>query len=169
LERTFGMQLKIKARVDFGKLALTMPSLIDNYLTRVAVSSSGRAKEAIDSGNFTPLAQSTREIREKGQSPASGRTKTSSAKPLVHTGSLRKSIKAKGKSMEMLSYGIHHLTSGKTANSRFAKAFNMSGKNRPARDFLSLSMKLGSKDATKLTKNFFKAIRKALHKKTPLK
>ena len=163
------MKLEMKVNFDFGKLADDLPKLLDNYAHRVSISSADRAKEAIDSGKFTPLADSTREIREKGQSPASGRTATNSFKPFVHTGRLRNSIKGTKDGIEMLEYGKHHLKDGKTANSKFAKKFNMSGKKRPARNFLSIAMKLASKDTSKLTKNLFKAMRKAMHLSTPIK
>ena len=162
------MKLEIKVGVDFGKLADELPKLIENHVSRIAVSSAERAKNAIDSGKFTPLADSTREIREKGQSPASGRTATNSFKPLVHTGRLRNSIKGTKDGIEMLEYGKHHLKDGKTENSKFAEKFNMVGTHRAARNFLDQAIKLGEKDTTKLTKTLIKKMKKALNLKTPL-
>ena len=162
------MKLKTTVNFDFGKLANKLPKLIEDHTHRVAVSSADRAKEAIDSGKFEPLKDSTVEIRAKGQSPSSGMTKTSSIKPLVHTGRLRDSIKATKDGLEMLAYGQAHYQGGKTSNNKFTKQFNMVGKNRPARNFLNQGMKLARNDISKLTKTLVKKIKQAMHLSTPI-
>ncbi len=162
------MKLEIRVGVDFGKLANEMPKILENHTSRIAVSSAERAKNAIDSGKFAPLKDSTREIREKGQSPASDRTATNSFKPLVHTGRLRDSIKPTKDGLSMKGYGAVHLEDGKTANSSFARRFNMVGTRRVARNFLDQAIILGDKDTTKLTKTLIKKMRNALNLKSPL-
>ena len=162
------MKLDVEVNFDFGKLANELDKLLDDYAQRVTATSAERAKEAIDSGKFRSLKQSTREIREKGQSPASGRTATNSFKPLVHTGRLRNSIKGTKGGVEMLSYGQYHLKGDKTPMSKFAKKFNMVGTDRPARNFLASGLKLASKDTTKLTRNLIKSMKKSMHLSTPL-
>lgn len=159
--RVFGMKLEMTVNFDFGKLADNLDNLLGNYAHRVSVSSADRAKEAIDSGKFEPLAESTREIRVKG---TKHRPKTNSFKPLVHTGAFRDSIKGTKDGVEMLSYGAKHIKAHKTPpNSMIPNA------DVPARNFLSVAMKLASKDTSKLTKNLIKAMRNAMHLSTPIK
>lgn len=155
------MKLKTTVNFDFGKLADNLDNLLENYAHRVSVSSADRAKEAIDSGKFEPLAESTREIREKG---TKYRPKTSSMKPLVHTGAFRDSIKGTKDGVEMLAYGAKHIKAHKTPSDSMIPNATV-----PARNFLSVAMKLASKDASKLTTNLIKAMRKTMHLSTPIK
>ena len=168
MERSFGMRLEIRVGVDFGKLAQELPKIMTKSLSQIARVSADRAKESIDSGKFEPISDATRYIRKKGYSPASGNTATSSTKPLVHTGNLRRSIKQVEGGIQMAAYGKHHLESGRTEPNSFTKSFNFAGKPRPARNFLSAVLKPSKKEISEWQKMMMDSIRKALRRKSPL-
>ena len=132
-----------------------------NPKSRVAKSSkkafADKIRNNIEHGDFAPLSETTIFIREKGLPPNSGYTKTSSKKPLVHTGNLLKSIKETETGVSMAHYGKYHLEDQTiTANGftnwfykryRLDDSYNrgvrLDGKSVPKRDFLKTVKKKG--------------------------
>ena len=82
-----------------------------------------KIRNNIKSGNFAPLSETTLFIRERGLSPNSNFTKTSSKKPLNHTGNLLNSIKATDKGISMAEYGQYHLQPRTIARNGFTNWF----------------------------------------------
>ena len=161
------MKLQIKTTFDFGKLAGKIEGIMNKHAERTGRVSLQGIKDAIDGGKFDAISDATRYVRKEGLSPNSGMTATSSTKPLVHTGKLRRSIKwvsrgQKGISME--DYGVYHLKERKIKKNKFTKSMNFAGKTRPARDFVSAGLKEREKGVLKSFDAFRKDIRKALKK-----
>ena len=161
------MKLQIKTTFDFGKLAGKIEGIMNKHAERTGRVSVQGIKDAIDGGKFDAISDATRYVRKEGLSPNSGMTATSSTKPLVHTGKLRRSIKwvsrgQKGISME--DYGVYHLKERKIKKNKFTKSMNFAGKTRPARDFVSAGLKEREKGVLKSFDAFRKDLRKALKK-----
>ena len=161
------MKLQIKTTFDFGKLAIKIEGIMNKHADRTGRVSVQGIKDAIDGGKFDAISEATRYVRKEGLSPNSGMTATSSTKPLVHTGKLRRSIKwvsrgQKGISME--DYGVYHLKERKIKKNKFTKSMNFAGKTRPARDFVSAGLKEREKGVLKSFDAFRKDLRKALKK-----
>ena len=170
------MKLQIKTTFDFGKLASKIEGIMNKHADRTGRVSVQGIKDAIDKGVMTKspvtgggrgISEATRYVRKHGLSPNSGMTATSSTKPLVHTGKLRRSIKwvsrgQKGISME--DYGVYHLKERKIKKNKFTKSMNFAGKTRPARDFVSAGLKEREKGVLKSFDAFRKDLRKALKK-----
>ena len=161
------MKLQIRTTFDFGKLAGKIEGIMNKHADRTGRVSVQGIKDAIDSGKFEPISDATRYVRKHGLSPNSGMTATSSTKPLVHTGKLRRSIKwvSRGqKGIAMEDYGAYHLKERKIKKNPFTKSMNFAGKTRPARDFVSAGLKEREKGVLKSFDAFRKDLRKALKK-----
>ena len=161
------MKLQIRTTFDFGKLAGKIEGIMNKHAERTGRVSVQGIKDAIDGGKFDAISEATRYVRKHGLSPNSGMTATSSTKPLVHTGKLRRSIKwvsrgQKGISME--DYGVYHLKDRKIKKNKFTKSMNFAGKTRPERDFVSAGLKEREKGVLKSFDAFRKDLRKALKK-----
>ena len=87
------MIIKFDIDYDADKLAKSMPKMIRKYMNNSLTSIHKGSKEALKSGKFTPISEATEFIRKKGFSPNAGYKKTSSTKPLRHTGNLFRSLK----------------------------------------------------------------------------
>ena len=85
------MRVEFEITYDAGKLAKQMPKMIRKYLNDGITSLGKGSKEAIKKGKFEPISDFTKFIREEGLSGKSG-VRTSSDKPLRHTGELFRSI-----------------------------------------------------------------------------
>ena len=108
------MKVEFEITYDSAKLAKQMPKMIRKYLNDGITSLGKGSKEAIKKGNFKPIRDFTKFVREEGLSGRTG-VKTSSDKPLRHSGELFRSIKInkKDKSLEFNKYGMYHLGMGK--------------------------------------------------------
>ena len=128
------MKLEIKSNFSFSKLANRVDDIIENYMDKSKNSLALSARETIKSGNLKKLKPSTLHIRKHGLSPKRG--KTSSTKPLIHTGSLLSTIKATDDGVEMAGYGRHHLNDYKIVSNSWTRAFipNAIGTTVPARN-----------------------------------
>ena len=104
------MKLEFEITYDAGKLAKQMPKMIRKYLNDGITSLGKGSKGAIKKGKFKPISDFTKFVREEGLSGKTG-TRTSSDKPLRHSGELLRSIKIrkKDKSVEFNKYGMYHL------------------------------------------------------------
>ena len=104
------MKLEFEITYDAGKLAKQMPKMIRSYMNDALISLQKGSKNAIKSGNLKKISNFTKFIREEGLSGKTG-VRTSSDKPLRHTGELFRSIKInkKDKSVEFNKYGMYHL------------------------------------------------------------
>ena len=161
------MKLQIRTTFDFGKLAGKIEGIMNKHADRTGRVSVQGIKDAIDGGKFDAISDATRYVRKEGLSPNSGMTATSSTKPLVHTGKLRRSIKwvSRGqKGIAMEDYGAYHLKERKIKKNPFTTSMNFAGKTRPARDFVSAGLKEREKGVLKSFDAFRKDLRKALKK-----
>ena len=117
--------MEIKTRVTYSatKLTRALPKIISKTVSRYARLSANGAKKNIDKGVVPFLKESTLSIRKNR-----GITGT---KPLFETGNLHRSIKAKGDTLTMNSYGLqHHKGFTTRASSMIPK------KKVPARPFI---------------------------------
>jgi len=135
------MKLKTTVNFDFGKLADTMPKIIEQHMQRIARSAATGSKEAIDKGVSPKLENST--IAKRKRDGISG------TKPLYRTGNLHRSIKGTSEGLEMLEYGVWH---------------HKGIENRPMRKFIETS----AKTVMPIFDKFKSALRKALHLSTPI-
>ena len=108
------MKVKFEITYDAEKLAKQMPKMIRTYMNDALVSLQKGSKDAIKSGKLEKISDFTKFVREEGLSGKS-KSRSSSTKPLRHTGQLFRSIKAskKDKSLEFMEYGKYHLGMGK--------------------------------------------------------
>ena len=108
------MRVSFEITYDADKLAKQMPKMIRKYLNDGITSLGKGSKEAIKKGKFKPISNFTKFVREEGLSGRTG-VRTSSDRPLRHSGELFRSIKVKkkDKSVEFNKYGMYHLGMGK--------------------------------------------------------
>ena len=108
------MKVSFEITYDADKLAKQMPKMIRKYFNDSITSLGKGSKNAIKKGNFKPISDFTKFVREEGLSGRTG-TRTSSDKPLRHSGELFRSIKInkRDKSLEFNKYGMYHLGMGK--------------------------------------------------------
>ena len=99
------MKLRIKSNFSFSKLAQKMPELLKKYSATAGKGLAKGIKKALGTGKYEKLRDSTIDIRKKGLSPNAGFMKTNSTKPLIHTGSLRESIRYEKDGLKMNEYG----------------------------------------------------------------
>ena len=146
------MKLEIRVGIDFGKLANEMPKIIDKVLEEAIDGSVEASRAKIDEGKFEPLKDSTLELRSKG---TKHRPKTSSTKPLIHTGELYRSIRKEKNRLKMKGYGGLQHEGFTTHPSSMIPNIDVS-----ARPFISIGKAS--------TENMIKSMRKALNLKSPL-
>ena len=108
------MRVSFEITYDADKLAKQMPKMIRKYFNDSITSLGKGSKNAIKKGNFKPISDFTKFVREEGLSGKTGAT-TSSKKPLRHSGELFRSIKVnkRDRSLEFNKYGMYHLGMGK--------------------------------------------------------
>jgi|LUMV01.1.fsa_nt_gb phage gpG-like protein len=110
------MKLKIKNKTNFsfGKAISELKNNQKQYLGRMSKDVVKEAKHRIEKSVFQaprPLTQFTKDMRKKGKywgNKYGEQYKTDSGVPLVHTGRLYKSIKAKDKGVQMIEYAKTH-------------------------------------------------------------
>ena len=161
------MKLKIRTTFSFDKLGRNIEKIMQKHAERAGRVSVQGIKDAIDSGKFEPISEATKYVRKEGLSPNANFTKTSSTKPLVHTGKLRRSIKWVSRGLKGIAaeeYGLYHLKERKIKSYNFTKRMNFAGKTRPARNFVIAGIKEREKKVLTSFNAFKKDLRKALKK-----
>ena len=164
---------KISTTFDFGKLLRNLDRVFDKNMDARKRMFSENAKEIIKGGRFKKLRPGTQYIRRHGLSPKRG--KTSSTKPLIHTGNLLASIKPNEEGVQFASYGKHHLEDYVIVDNKFtdymekAHSMFMVGTTVPARNFLPITAKGNltgkiKKRFKKVEEDFYKAINRFLTK-----
>ena len=164
------MKLQIKTTFDFGKLASRIEKIVENVTAGYGKSAVVGIKTSLETGSFEPLSKTTIDIREQGVSPNSGYLATGSTKPLIHTGRLRDSIKAKKGGVEMLKYGIYQNEGYTTKHNAFTGRYfketgvQLANQKVPARPFIDRGVIMKTKENEEVFKNFTKALKRALKK-----
>ena len=104
------MKIEFEVTYDAGKLQKAMPKMIREYMNEALSSLFKGSKEALKVGNFEPISDFTKFVREEGLSGHFGQ-RISSKKPLRHSGQLFRSLKMKkrDKELEFNKYGMYHL------------------------------------------------------------
>ena len=129
-----------------------MPKIIDKTLEDAVEGSVEASRAKIDESKFEPLKDSTLELRRKG---TKHRPKTSSTKPLIHTGELYRSIRKQKNLLKMKGYGGLHQEGFVTNQNSM-----IPNKKVPARPFIEIGKAS--------TENMIKSMRKALNLQSPL-
>ena len=170
----FAQSLKVSPSSDtLGGLSDKNSKPSSNVRDRMA----NRVKNTIKSGKFDPLSETTIFITQKGLSPNSGYSKTSSKKPLIHTGRLLESIKATKNGISMAEYGQYHLEPRATVENGFTKWFynrykgdkkyprgvQLARQYVPARNFLKPQKRAQGVISEQNTKNYRDEIEKAVY------
>ena len=154
------MQLKIRSNFSFAKLARQLPGLIEKHSSVAGVGAAKGIKTALEAGKFERLRPSTIDIRRKGGSPNAGFMATTSTKPLIHTGSLRNSIRVDKEGIKMHEYGKFqndgYITSSK---SMIGDSYRV-----PPRPFITQGLAIETPESKEADKELSKNIRKALMK-----
>ena len=164
------MKLQIKTTFDFGKLAGKIEKIMENYSTNYGKASVVGIKQAIETGKYEPLSDTTIDIRKKGISPNSGFIATGSTKPLIHTSRLRDSIKYKKGGISGWDYGIYQNAGFKTKHNAFTgRYFKETGKQLanqrvPARPFIDKGIAIKTKESEEAFKKFTNALKRSLKK-----
>ena len=104
------MKIEFEVTYNAQKLEDNIKDIIKETVKSLGNSFVEGSKKAIEKGNFQPIGEFTKMIRQNGYSPNAGKKKTSSVKPLQHTGRLLKGIKQlKNGDMSVQKYGLYHL------------------------------------------------------------
>lgn len=137
--------VKSKSNFSFRKLLNNFDKIFDGYFSGEYKHLAQDARVAINRGVRPILKKTTKHVRKHGLSPRVP-FPTAGVKPLLHTGNLLSSIRAKKDGVEMLEYGSHHLTGFTVGKNKFADRFNFTGKKVPARNpFLTPTGKVRDK------------------------
>ena len=164
------LQLKVETTFSFEKLANRIEKIIKDMATNFGKGSAAGIKKALETGSYVPLSKTTIDIRKRGISPNAGGVATGSTKPLIHTGDLLRSIKAKKSGIEMFKYGVYQNAGFKTKHNAFtANYFKETGiqianQKVPARPFIDKGIFMPSKENEEAFKKFSRDIKKALKK-----
>ncbi len=162
------MKLKIRSNFSFSKLAKEMPGILEKYSSASGKGSAKNIKTSLEKGSYQPLEESTKDIRRRGKSPNAGFMATSSTKPLIHTGSLRNSIRVDKEGIKMNKYGKFqndgYIVKPSKRKNGFSNKFHTVGKTVPPRPFINKGMAMESPESKQAAKDLSKNIRKALKK-----
>jgi hypothetical protein len=164
------VKLQIKTTFDFGKLSGKIEKIIENLTANIGKASSVGIKQAIESGTYKKLSDTTIDIRKRGISPNAGGIATGSTKPLIHTGELLRSIKPKKGGVELFKYGLYQNAGYTTSNNAFTMAYfketgkQLANKKVPARPFIDRGLLMKTKENKEAFKNFSRAIKRSLKK-----
>ena len=156
------MKLRIKSNFSFSKLAKAMPGILEKHSTGAGAGAVKSIKNAIKTGKFEKLRDSTKDIRKRGRSPSAGFMKTNSKKPLIHTGRLLNSIRVEKDGIKMNSYGEFQNDGYITKRtSMIGGAYKV-----PPRPFIDKGMALATKtpEGKKANEELAKSMRRALRK-----
>ena len=163
-ERSSPVKLKIESNFSFAKLAKEMPGILEKHSTDMGRGSAKSIKTALEKGSYQPLEDSTIDIRRRGKSPSAGFMKTNSKKPLIHTGSLRDSIRVDKEGIKMHEYGKFQNDGYIVKPSGFSNKFHTVGKTVPPRPFIDRGLAVETPESKQAEKDLSKNIRKALMK-----
>ena len=160
----------IEINFSFGKLLRNLDNILEENMYARKKIVVEYAKDTINSGKLKVNKPSTLEIRREGTS-GKGAGKSSSKKPLIHTGSLRANIKIVKDGISIPKYGIYHLTKHTISDaSSWARKFHTAGRAVPARNFLpftssgkSLTKDMGVR-FKKIEKDLYKGLKRAMRK-----
>ena len=154
------MKLKVKSNFSFAKLAKEMPGILEKYASKTGQGSAKNIKTSLEKGSYKPLEESTKDIRRRGKSPNAKFMKTNSIKPLIHTGSLRNSIRVDKDGIKMNQYGKYQ------NDGYITKSSSMIGGEYdvPARPFITKGLAMKSPESKQAAKDLNANIRKALKK-----
>ena len=164
------MKLQVKTTFDFGKLSGKIEKIIENYSTNYGKASAVGIKQAIETGTYKKLSETTIDIRKRGISPNAGEIATGSTKPLIHTGELLRSIKPKKDGVELFKYGLYQNEGYTTAHNAFTGAYyketgkQLAKQKVPARPFIDKGILMKTKENEEAFKKFSRAIKRALKK-----
>ena len=162
------MKLKVKSNFSFAKLAKEMPGILEKYASTSGKGSAKNIKTSLEKGSYQPLEDSTIDIRRRGKSPNAKFMKTNSTKPLIHTGSLRDSIRVDKEGIKMHEYGKFqndgYIVKPSKRKNGFSNKFHTVGKTVPPRPFITRGMAMESKESKQAAKDLNANIRKALKK-----
>ena len=156
------MKLRIKSNFSFSKLAKAMPGILEKHSTGAGAGAVKSIKNAIKTGKFEKLRDSTKDIRKKGGSPSAGFMKTNSTKPLIHTSKLLNSIRVDKEGIKMNRYGEFQ-NDGYTTK----RTSMIGGEYKvPPRPFIDKGMAMAAKtpESEKANEELVKNIRRALKK-----
>ena len=104
------MKIEFEVTYNAQKLEDNIKDIIKETVKSLGNSFVEGSKKAIKEGNFKPIGEFTKMVRQNGYSPNAGKKKTSSIKPLQHTGKLSRTLSqyANG-DMGVQKYGLYHL------------------------------------------------------------
>ena len=162
------MKLRIKSNFSFSKLAQALPGILEKHSAGAGRGVAAGIKQALEKGKYKELRDSTIDIRRRGLSPNAGFMKTSSKKPLIHTGRLRNSIKQSKDGINMNKYGQFqndgYIVKPSKRKNGFSNKFHTVGKTVPPRPFITKGMAIKTPESKKADEDLAKNIRRALRK-----
>ena len=162
-ERSSLVKLKIESNFSFAKLAKEMPGILEKHSTDMGRGSAKSIKATLEKGSYQPLEDSTIDIRKRGRSPSAGFMKTNSKKPLIHTGSLRDSIRVDKEGIKMHQYGKLQ-NDGFITDPKSMIPNKKVDRNKQGRPFIDRGLAMETPESKKAEEDFSKNIRKALMK-----
>ena len=154
------MKLKIRSNFSFSKLARALPGILEKHSASSGVGAVKGIKNAIKTGKFDELEDSTIDIRKRGRSPNAGFMKTKSKKPLIHTGRLLNSIRHEKDGIKMNKYGKYQNEGIKSTSDRSI----IGGKKVPPRPFIDQGLAIKTPEGKQANKELVQNMRKALRK-----
>ena len=164
------MKLQIRTTFSFAKLANNIENILEKYSANYGKASAVGIKTALQTGSYKPLSETTLDIRKRGISPNAGMVATGSAKPLIHTGELLRSIKAKKDGVQMFKYGIYQNEGFATKHNAFTGAYfketgkQIANQKVPARPFIDKGLLIKTKESERAFNILSKDVKKALKK-----
>ena len=162
------MKLKIRSNFSFSKLARALPGILEKHSASSGVGAVKGIKNAIKSGKFDKLEDSTIDIRKRGRSPNAGFMKTNSKKPLIHTGELLNSIRHEKDGIKMNKYGKFqndgYIVKPSKRENGFSLKFHTVGKIVPPRPFIDQGLAIKTPEGKQANKELVQNMRKALRK-----
>ena len=157
------MKLKIRSNFSFAKLASSMPGILEKRAAGAGMGAAKGIKIALEKGSYQQLEDSTIDIRRRGRSPSAGFMKTNSKKPLIHTGSLRDSIRYEKDGVKMNQYGKLQ-NDGFITDPKSMIPNKKVDRNKQGRPFIDRGLAMETPESKKAEEDFSKNIRKALMK-----
>ena len=162
-ERSSLVKLKVRSNFSFTKLAKEMPGILEKYASTTGQGSAKNIKTSLEKGSYQSLEKSTIDIRRRGRSPSAGFMKTNSTKPLIHTGSLRNSIRVDKDGIKMKHYGKYQ-NDGFITHPGSMIPNKKVDRNKEGRPFIDKGLAMESKESKQAAKDLNANIRKALRK-----
>ena len=137
-----------------------MPGILEKHSAGAGAGAAKSIKNAIKTGKFDKLEDSTIDIRRRGGSPSANFMRTRSKKPLVHTGRLKNSIRHDKDGIKMNTYGKFQNDGYKTdPKSMIGGTYRV-----PARPFIDKGMAMETPEGKAAERDLADNMRKALMK-----